>query len=200
MNAEDLLRTMSYVDYDLIEELNISEKESDVKRSPRIVIIAAIAAAALAAGIFGINMIRNFSFGDIAVTEATELTVPYTSEESMARSMSGGDIYIGPEEITVGDKRYGMVDINVRDKYQLLLLDEDDVIRKEDLGDLIGEVTDCRDPDMLGHKVYRRKNATGDEPVVIFGVDEGEEHYEYYVLIFDGNDYTEDYQLLYGER
>ena len=219
MTSEDLLKTMSYVDYDLIEELE-QDRDAPVKK-PKITVMYIVAAGICAAIALAVGMA--FFIHNRQVTTTVPVTYdpnkahedaldpdersyyPFNGVETKEESNvayaqnGGGTIYLGPAEISVGNVRYAMVDVNVRAKYDLLILTDEDVIRRDKLGDLIGEVTDCKDPDMIGHNVYRRKNASADDPVVILGLDEGAVDYEYYILIFDGEDYTEDYYLIYGE-
>lgn len=219
MTSEELLKTMSYVDYDLIEEL---EQDRIVPaKMPKITVMYIVAAGICAAIALAVGMA--FFIHNRQVTTTVPVTYdpnkahedaldpdersyyPFNGVETKEESNvayaqnGGGTIYLGPAEISVGNVRYAMVDVNVRAKYDLLILTDEDVIRRDKLGDLIGEVTDCKDPDMIGHNVYRRKNASADDPVVILGLDEGAVDYEYYILIFDGEDYTEDYYLIYGE-
>ena len=218
MTSEDFLKTMSYVDYDLIEELE-QDRDAPVKK-PKISVMYSVAAGICAAIALAVGMaffIKNRQVTttvpvtkdpdaaqDAALDPNERTYYPFnggeTKEEtSVAYAQNGNGSYLGPAEISVGNVRYAMVDVNVRAKYDLLILTDEDVIRRDKLGDLIGEVTDCKDPDMIGHNVYRRKNASADDPVVILGLDEGAVDYEYYILIFDGEDYTEDYYLIYGE-
>ncbi|MBP5653930.1 MAG: hypothetical protein J6X33_00285 [Clostridiales bacterium] len=219
MTSEDLLKTMSYVDYDLIEELE-QERNAPVKK-PKISVLYIAAAGICAAVALAVGMaffIRNRQVTttvpvttedpniahDAALDPNERTYYPFNSAETeeetnVAYAQNGNGIYLGPAEISVGKVIYAMVDLNVRNKYHLLIEDEEDVITREDLGDLIGEVTDCKDPDMIGHKVYRRKNMPADDPIVIFALDEGAGNYEYYDMIFDGENYKADYYMFYGE-
>lgn len=219
MTSEELLKTMSYVDYDLIEEL---EQDRIVPaKKPKITVMYIVAAGICAAIALAVGMA--FFIHNRQVTTTVPVTYdpnkahedaldpdersyyPFNGVETKEESNvayaqnGGGTIYLGPAEISVGKVIYAMVDLNVRTKYHLLIEDEKDVITREDLGDLIGEVTDCTDPDMIGHKVYRRKNAPADDPIVIFALDEGAGDYEYYDMIFDGENYKADYYMFYGE-
>ena len=210
MTSEELLMAISEVDDDLVAELEEARHAKVTRIRPGFYIGLASSMCAVLLVLIGIKALINYRYSPNVELQNTEiksvnslvesaLTAETEDDIAVAQACSGGAPVNRPETITVGDKRYKLADSNIRKKYGL---PEEGyrVDPKKDLGECIGEVTYCRNPDIIGCKVFARPDASGDDPILILLYEElyrNRGNYEYYFLSFDGKDFTDDYYSVY---
>ena len=210
MTSEELLMAISEVDDDLVAELEEARHAKVTRIRPGFYIGLASSMCAVLLALIGIKALINYRYSpnvEIQITEIesvnplveSALTAETEDDVTHAYAQAGTDPVNRPETITVGDKRYKLCDSSIRKKYGL---PEEGyrVDPKKDLGEHIGEVTYCRNPDIIGCKVFARPDASGDDPILILFYKElqgSQGYYEYYFLSFDGNAFTNDYCSVY---
>ena len=142
MNGEKLLFLISNTDDDLIKEMQdqqdsiITPKTNKKRLVPILGVCAALLALCIGLGIW-IGFPRKSHTGT-------------TSKESSSHSVKEQLNY----PVTVNGLSYHHADANDRIRYNIPESDSQEIITKENLGELIGEVTNCTDSNLVGKKLY----------------------------------------------